>query len=110
MDLHLNFSIEISNKCSYIVITEDEMVKSSTVQVRMPEDLKHEVNEILDTIGMTPSEAVLIYYKQIALNHGLPFEVKIPNAETAEAIREAREGKGITRYSSVDDMFKDLNS
>lgn len=86
------------------------MNKSGTVQVRMPEELKQEVNSILDTLGMTPSEAVLLYYKQIALNNGIPFEIRIPNKETAEAIREARAGKDTKKYSSADDLFADLNS
>jgi len=84
------------------------MNKSGTVQVRMPEELKNEVNAILNTLGMTPSEAVLLYYKQIAMNHGIPFEVKIPNAETAKAIRDARNGKDLKKYSSADDLFQDL--
>jgi DNA-damage-inducible protein J len=86
------------------------MSKSGTVQVRMPEDLKQEVNSILNTLGLTPSEAVLLYYKQIALNHGLPFEVKVPNKQTAEAIKEARAGEGLKKYASADDLFQDLNN
>jgi len=86
------------------------MSKSGTVQVRMPEDLKNEVNSILDTLGLTASEAIKLYYKQIALNHGLPFDVKIPNAETAEAISEAKTGKGLKKYADADELFKDLNS
>lgn len=86
------------------------MSKSGTVQVRMPEDLKQEVNSILNTLGLTPSEAVLLYYKQIALNHGLPFEIKVPNRQTSKAIKEARAGKGLKKYESTDDLFQDLNN
>ena len=62
----------------------------------------------LTLLAWTPSEAVLLYYKQIAMNHGIPFEIKIPNAETAEAIREARNGKDLKKYCSVDELFQDL--
>jgi len=85
------------------------MNKNGTVQVRMPEDLKHEVNQILDTLGITPSEAINLYYKQIALTNGLPFDVKIPNHETVQAIKAVRDGEGLKTYKNADDLFKDLN-
>ncbi len=32
----------------------------------------------------------------------------VPNAETAEVLREAREGKNLLHYESLEEMFKDL--
>jgi antitoxin component of RelBE/YafQ-DinJ toxin-antitoxin module len=48
--------------------------------------------------------------KQVNLQHGLPFEVKIPNATTLAAIRQAKAKQGLTKYASVKDLmaeFKD---
>jgi len=35
-------------------------------------------------------------------------EGHVPNAETAKVLREAREGKNLLHYESLDEMFKDL--
>ena len=38
--------------------------------------------------GLSPAQAIRIFYTQISMHHGLPFEVKIPNVTTREAIEE----------------------
>ncbi|MGE4496447.1 MAG: type II toxin-antitoxin system RelB/DinJ family antitoxin [Deferribacterales bacterium] len=86
------------------------MMRSATLQVRMPEELKKEANDILSALGLTASEAVNIFYSQIVLNNGIPFEIKLPNKETREAIEEARSGKSTKRFKNVDELFEDLNS
>lgn len=85
-------------------------MRSATLQVRMPEELKKEANDILSALGLTASEAVNIFYSQIVLNNGIPFEIKLPNKETREAIEEARSGKKTKRFKNVDELFEDLNS
>ena len=85
-------------------------MRSATLQVRMPEELKKEANDILSTLGLTASEAVNIFYSQIVLNNGIPFEIKLPNKETREAIEEARSERNTKTFKNVDDLFKDLNS
>lgn len=85
-------------------------MRSATLQVRMPEELKKEANDILSALGLTASEAVNIFYSQIVLNNGIPFEIKLPNKETREAIEEARSGKSTKRFKNVDELFEDLNS
>ncbi len=85
-------------------------MRSATLQVRMPEELKKEANDILSALGLTASEAVNIFYSQIVLNNGIPFEIKLPNKETREAIEEARSGKKAKRFKNVDELFEDLNS
>ena len=42
---------------------------------------------------MTPTEAITLFYKQVKLYRGLPFPVRIPNAATRKALREAKEPK-----------------
>lgn len=46
---------------------------------------------------------------RIAKDKALPFEPLIPNAETIEAMREARRGEGKT-FGSIDALFADLNA
>ena len=52
--------------------------------------------------------AITLLMKQIALLGGLPFTVRIPNAETREAIAEARRRENRKAYATVQDMNEDL--
>lgn len=48
------------------------------LHVRMDDDLKERVSAILSSLGLNESDAVKLFYKQIVLHGGLPFEIKIP--------------------------------
>ena len=63
--------------------------------------------KIFAGMGMTPAEAVALFYKQTALRGDFPITELIPNEETQAAIREARAGIGIKRYASVAEMIAD---
>jgi DNA-damage-inducible protein J len=54
--------------------------KSANLYVRIEPDVKEQAESILNTLGIPASNAINMFYKQIILNRGLPFEVKIPNA------------------------------
>ncbi len=85
------------------------MPKTDMIRARVEPELKHEVEDILATLGLNATEAITLYYKQIRLRRGIPFEISIPNNETRKAIEDAREGKG-KRFSSSGELFKDLKS
>lgn len=46
--------------------------------------------------------------RQIVLHHGLPFDVKLPNAESRKAMRDIETGEGLVRSGSAEDLFRDL--
>jgi len=81
------------------------LMKASSINVRIDQQLKNNAEEILEQIGLTASDAVRILYKQVCLHHGLPFELKLPSEETLEAIQELESGKGSTHAN-----FKNLMS
>jgi len=54
------------------------MAKTSNLYVRIDPALKEQAEQILDTLGLAPSSAINMFYKQIVLQRGLPFDVKIP--------------------------------
>ena len=80
------------------------MAKTETIRARVEPELKHEAEEVFSVLGMSPTEAITLFYKQVTLQHGLPFEVKIPNAETLEAMRQAKEKDNLTEYDNLDDL------
>lgn len=84
------------------------MAKTDIIRARVEPKLKAEAESILDGLGMNPSDAIRIFYKQVVLRKGLPFDVMIPNAETRRAMDDVRKKRGLTRYKDADDMRKKL--
>ena len=86
------------------------MEKTSTVQIRIEPQLKASVEKVLDDLGLSMSSAISLFLKQVVLHDGLPFPVKIPNAETLAALNEAKTlkadlaEKGLTK----EELYQDL--
>lgn len=85
-------------------------MRNATIRARTEEWLKEEVEGVLKELGMTPTEAINLFYNQIRLQRGLPFNVLIPNEETAQVLRDTDEGKNLVKHKTIEDMFKDLDS
>ena len=64
------------------------IAKTAHISVRTDAELKSDVDNILKKLGLSQTEAINIFYAQIKLNNGLPFEIKIPNKETKKAIED----------------------
>jgi DNA-damage-inducible protein J len=77
------------------------MSKTAMIRARMEPDLKTEAEQVLAQVGLTPTEAIRLFYRQVSLQGGLPFEVRVPNAEAKAAIIEARSGKKLKTYKSA---------
>jgi DNA-damage-inducible protein J len=86
------------------------MGKTATIRARVEPGLKRDAEAVLDKLGMTPTEAITLFYRQVKLNRGLPFPVRIPNAETRRAIREAWAGENLETFESVEDWAKAMRS
>ena len=68
------------------------------------------MDEVLDELGIDAGTAIRLFYDEIARNRVLPFPVRVPNAVTRKALRDADEGKNLTHYPDLDAMFKDMGS
>ena len=60
--------------------------KSANLYVRIEPDVKEQAESILAALGIPASNAINMFYKQIILNRGLPFEVKIPTAKPVNVV------------------------
>jgi DNA-damage-inducible protein J len=85
------------------------MSKTEMIRARVEPELKHEAEEVFAALGLSATEAITLFYRQVSLHHGLPFEVKIPNAATLEAIRQAQAKDGLSKYDSVKDLMADAD-
>ncbi len=86
------------------------MKKSAVVRARIEPELKEHAEAILDRLGLNPTQAITIFYRQVELRDGLPFEVSIPNATTRRVFEATDAGRDLIRCTDVDDMFRKLGA
>ena len=77
--------------------------------VYLDSDTKQKAQEIFKQYGLGLSEAFNIFLTQSVLQRGIPFEIKIPNDITLEAIKDARVNKNMTKVS-LEDLKKGLGA
>ena len=82
---------------------------STVVRARIDEKIKEDATAVLASIGLTASDAFRLMMVRIAAEQRLPFEPLVPNAETIEAMKAARNGD-VVAVGSVDDLMADLNA
>ena len=84
------------------------MGKTANIRARVEPGLKTEVESILSELGLTVSETVHLLYRQIKLQRGLPFDVRIPNTLTARTLNDSKAGRNVKRFGSKKELFADL--
>jgi DNA-damage-inducible protein J len=84
------------------------MPKTAVVTARMDPDLKHDAEEVFRELGLTTTQAITLFYKQVELERGLPFAVRLPNDVTREALEQARTRQELDSFNTLDDLFEDL--
>lgn len=95
------------------------MSKSANLNIRMKPEIKNGAELILKKLGIPPSNAIDMFYRQIILNNGLPFDVRIPNSklidiseisneELNDLLDEGFENIEKGEYQNVDDAFKSI--
>jgi len=81
--------------------------KTATARALLDPKIKEEAEEILKKLGLSVSKSFELFYRQVIVQRGLPFELHIPNEKTMKAIENSRKGKG-QRFSSAQELFDDL--
>jgi DNA-damage-inducible protein J len=93
----------------YLRRGNSEMPASEMVHVRIDKRVKARAAKTLSAMGLSVSDAVRVLLTRVAAEKALPFDLKVPNAETAAAMREARKG-GLASAEGVADLLADLNA
>ncbi len=86
------------------------MASLATVTVKIEPELKREAEEVFQKFGLTPVEAIKLFYRAVKREKTLPFETKIPNDETLQAIADAETGKNLTACDDVNDLLRKLRA
>lgn len=84
------------------------MAALEVVRSRIDADLKREATDVLNSIGLSVSDAIRLLFVRVAAEKAMPFEVRAPNAATVAAL-EANERGEVERFDSIDALFANLN-
>ena len=84
------------------------MSKTAVISARISPELKRSAEQVFKELGLTVTQAITLFYKQVELERGLPFAVRAPNDVTVNALEEARTRQGLTNFNTLDDLFEDL--
>jgi DNA-damage-inducible protein J len=90
------------------MIEDEEVAAADVVRARIDSDLKKEASAVLADMGLSVSDAIRLMLVRVVSEKALPFDVRVPNAVTLAAMRDAREGK-TERFSSVAGLMAALN-
>lgn len=77
------------------------MNQTATVHARLDRATKQRSETILKELGITPTEAIRLLYRQIALRGEFPVELRVPNAVTAATLDATDRGEGVEHFDSL---------
>lgn len=89
---------------------------TTNITMRIDEELKTQLQELVSNLGMDINTFFMISAKQAIREQRIPFSISmdIPNPETIEAIEEVQQMKAnpsaYKSYTNVDEMMKELLS
>lgn len=84
------------------------MSKTATITVRLDPKVKEDAQAVFHQLGLTTTQAISLFLGQVSLQNGLPFELRIPNAETAQAIEDGLTGRNLKTFKDAADALKYL--
>jgi DNA-damage-inducible protein J len=85
------------------------MAADTVVRARIDGRVKERAAKVLADMGLSVSDAIRLLLVRVAAEKALPFEIKVPNAETRAAMAELDRGLGAT-FENVADLMADLNA
>jgi DNA-damage-inducible protein J len=84
------------------------MGKTAYITARIEPKLKAQAGRVLAKVGVSTTDAITMFMRQVVLHEGLPFEVRAPNAESRRAIAELEAGGGEVFHGSTKELFDRL--
>ena len=81
--------------------------KTATARALIDPEIKKQAEDILIELGLSVSGSFELFYRQVIAQHGLPFELRVPNKKTMKAIENSRQGKGKV-FSTPKELYDDL--
>lgn len=86
------------------------MSKTAVIHARIDPTTKAATERVLKNLGLSPTEAIRLLYRQIAMRGEFPVELRVPNAETANVLAQADRGEDIETFDSTEDLYASWES
>lgn len=80
------------------------MSKTANLYVRIEPELKEQAESILSALGIPASNAINMFYKQIILQRGMPFELKLPEERVLNFNQLTEQEIDLELQKGIDDV------
>ena len=84
------------------------MSKTAMVRARLEPDLKDHAENVFHRLGLNATQAITMFYRQVELRDGLPFDVVVPTPTTRRTFEDSEAGRDLIVCETADDMFLKL--
>lgn len=81
------------------------MSQSAVVHARIDQATKAATEKVLESLGMTPTEAIRLFYRQIAIRKSFPLELRVPNKLTALVLSKSNKNQDIETFENAADLY-----
>ena len=81
------------------------MANTTVIHARIDRATKKATEKVLEALGMTPTEAIRLLYRQIALRQEFPLELHVPNKLTAAVLKKSETGKDMETFRTPDELY-----
>ncbi|MEO8666249.1 MAG: type II toxin-antitoxin system RelB/DinJ family antitoxin [Ignavibacteria bacterium] len=85
-------------------------MKTASIRVMTEPKLKKEVERIFKKSGLTTTDAINLFYKQVKQKKRIPFDIKSPNKVTKDTFEKTDKRKELVRFNSIDELLKELKT
>ena len=82
---------------------------TAMIHVRIDQNLKSKASKTLDAMGLSLSEGVRVFLTRVATDQALPFELRVPNAQTIAAMEAGDRGE-VVKFGSIEELMADLHA
>ncbi|MCK5507668.1 MAG: type II toxin-antitoxin system RelB/DinJ family antitoxin [Desulfobacterales bacterium] len=86
------------------------MSKNTNINIRTTEDIKKNAGIILTGLGLNMSSAVNLFLKQVINYRGIPFDLRLPNKTTLQAMDDIENRRNLESADTVEEMFKKIDA
>ena len=84
------------------------MPKNASLNIRTTPEIKKEAEVILNDLGLNISSAVNLFLKQVINYKGIPFDLRLPNQETQQAMDDVNNRRNLESADTVEGMFQKI--
>lgn len=82
--------------------------KTRMIHARIDPKLKESAERVFSKTGISTTEAIRLFLKQVELHEGLPFPIAVPNAQTVVAMKEANDPAALKSYRSFRELRESI--